>query len=82
MKIDKSPLDKVVTELETWINTTEDEIEKYPLIAALEIVINHKKYESTFIGRVYDDGASAKYPFETGLKYYNSKFKTNETKKP
>jgi hypothetical protein len=81
MKIDKTPLEKVRSEIQSWIDSTEDELAKYPLIAALEIVNDHKNYESVFIGKIYDDGASAKYPFENGLKYFNSKFKKNETKK-
>jgi hypothetical protein len=81
MKIDKTPLEKVSSEIQMWIDSTEDEMAKFPLIAALEIVNGHKKYESNLIGKVYDDGASAKYPFASGLKYFNSKFKKHETEK-
>lgn len=75
MKVDKTPLEMVSSQLKDWVDRTEDEIATYPLIAAIEIVHRAMAYEEEFASKIYDDGASSIYGYETGRKYFLDQFK-------
>jgi len=71
----KSPLQMVSDEVDRWIKKTEDPQAIYPLQAVKEIIKDHFEQEEIFAGKMYDYGASAKYGYETGRKFYNDKIK-------
>ena len=76
-----TPLQKVIKDIEGWIDKTEDEMAKYPSQAAKEIVSKRLEDEEIFAGKMYDYGASARYGYETGRKFFNDKIKTNGRQK-
>ena len=76
MKLKKkpTPLESVFEDIDKWIKKTEDEQAKYPLEAVKEIVKSKIEDEMKFAGKMYDYGASARYPYETGLKFVKDKY--------
>lgn len=73
-----TPLESIIHDIDLWINKTEDEEAKYPLMAVKEMILNRMDDESKFAGKMYDYGASARYPYETGLKFYKEFLKKNK----
>jgi hypothetical protein len=75
MKLKKiqTPLQKTLEDIDNCINNTNDKVAKYPLIAAKEIIESNIEYEMKFAGKMYDYGASARYPYENGLKFFKDK---------
>lgn len=82
LKKDKTPLERVIQQLDGWIKKSEDEIAKYPLQAAKEIVQSNIEYEEKFAGKMYDYGASGRFGYETGKKFFKEKYNniSHETK--
>lgn len=75
LKKKPTPIESVLEDIDKWIKKTTDEQAKFPLHAAREIVKSKLEYEMKFAGKMYDHGASAKYPYETGLKFVKEKYK-------
>jgi hypothetical protein len=76
MKVKKidTPLEVVSKEVQRWIDKTEDENAKFPLHAVLEIIKTLSVEEEKFAGKMYDYGASGRYGYTTGRKFYKSEF--------
>jgi histidinol phosphatase-like PHP family hydrolase len=75
LKKEPTPLEKVGIEIDNWIKKTDDEISKYPLHAAKEIIQSNLEYEKKFAGKMYDYGASGRWGYETGYKFFIDKLK-------
>ena len=76
MKVKKidTPLEVVSKEVQRWIDKTEDENAKFPLHAVLKIIKALSVEEEKFAGKMYDYGASGRYGYTTGRKFYKSEF--------
>lgn len=82
MKIKKvdTPLEVVSKEVKRWIDKTEDENAKFPLHAVLEIIKTLSVEEEKFAGRMYDYGASGRFGYTTGRKFYKSEILEHDKK--
>lgn len=80
MKKFDTPLEVVSKEVQRWIDKTEDENAKYPLHAVLEIIKTLSIEEEKFAGKMYDYGASGRFGYGTGRKFYKCEFLGNGKK--
>ncbi len=69
-----TPIELIIKDIDKWINKTEDPQAKYPLEAAKEIILKRVEDQKKFASYCYDQGASARHPYERGSHFYNDFF--------
>jgi|TARA_B100001093_G_scaffold507385_1_gene567856 hypothetical protein len=70
----KTPLELLNDDVQGWIDKTEDNISKFPFYAVKEMIRKRMGDQVKFAGKMYDYGASGKWGYENGKKFFEKEF--------
>lgn len=69
-KTPESPIDLIIKDLDKLIKITKDPQAIYPLEAAKELILKREPDQKKLASYCYDEGASARHPYERGTHFY------------